>query len=107
MAYTPVFFFSGGGPTHIYFASDAHDVNIYLREDILHLLCSRGLQSCKNTQDMYTAGKIIIEHVTIFPSKYISKGTVVMTFSPDVGNNSSNPYIQRKQNKYVQKLSYV
>ncbi len=24
MAYTPVFFFSGGGPTHIYFASDAH-----------------------------------------------------------------------------------
>ncbi len=27
MAYTPVIYFSGGGPTHIYFASDAHAFN--------------------------------------------------------------------------------
>ncbi len=46
-----------------------------------------------------TAGKISIEHVTIFLSKYISKGAVDMKFSPDVGNNPSNSYIQRKQNK--------
>ncbi len=39
-------------------------------------------------------GKISSEHVTIFPSKYISKGAVDMKFSPDVGNNPSNPYIQ-------------
>ncbi len=48
---------------------------------------------------IYTAGKISIECVTIFLSKYISKAAVNMKFSPDVGNNSSNPYIQRKQNK--------
>ncbi len=47
---------------------------------------------------IYTAGKISIEHVTIFLSKYICKGAVDMN-SPDVGNNPSNPYIQRKQNK--------
>ncbi len=46
-----------------------------------------------------TAGKISIEHVTMFLSKYISKGAVDMKFSPDVGNNPSNPYIQMKQNK--------
>ncbi len=28
-----------------------------------------------------------------------------MKFSPDVDNNPSNPYIQRKQNKLVQKLN--
>ncbi len=39
-------------------------------------------------------GKISIEHVTIFLIKYISKGAVDMKFSPDVGNNPSNPYIQ-------------
>lgn len=33
------------------------------------------------------AGKISIEHVTIFLSKHISKGTTDMKFSPDVGNN--------------------
>ncbi len=55
----------------------------------------------------HTAGKISIEHVTIFLSKYISKGAVDMKFSPDVRNNPSNPYIQRKQNKYFQKLSSV
>ncbi len=38
---------------------------------------------------IYTAGKISIEHVTIFLSKYISKGTVDMKFSPDVGNSPS------------------
>ncbi len=48
---------------------------------------------------VYTAGKISIEHVTIFLSKYISKGVVDLKCSPDVGNNPSNPYIQRKQNK--------
>ncbi len=32
----------------------------------------------------YTAGKISIEHLTIFPCKYISKGAVDMKFSPDV-----------------------
>ena len=48
---------------------------------------------------IYTAGKISIEHVTIFLSKNISKGAIDMTFSPDVGNNPSNPYIQRKQIK--------
>jgi len=35
----------------------------------------------------------------IFLSKYIFKGAVDMKFSPDVGNNPSNPYLQRKQNK--------
>ncbi len=49
--------------------------------------------------NIYTAGKISIKHVTIFLSKYISKGAVDMKFSPDVGNSPSNPYIQRKQNK--------
>ncbi len=48
---------------------------------------------------LYTAGKISIEHVTIFLSKYISKDAVDMNFSPNVGNNPCNPYIQRKQNK--------
>ncbi len=48
---------------------------------------------------IYTAGKISIEHVTIFLIKYISKGAVDMKFSPDVGNNPSDPYIQRKQYK--------
>ncbi len=48
---------------------------------------------------IYTAGKISIEHVTIFPSKYVSKSAANMKFSPDVGNNQSNPYIQIKQNK--------
>ncbi len=33
---------------------------------------------------IYTAVKISIEHVTIIPSKYISKGAVDMKFSPDV-----------------------
>ncbi len=47
-----------------------------------------------------TVGKISIEHVTMFLSKYISKGAVDMKFSPDVVNNPSNPYIQKmKQNK--------
>ena len=49
----------------------------------------------------HTAGKISIEHVTIFLSKYISKGAIDMKFSP------SNPYIQRNKNKHIQKLSYV
>ncbi len=48
---------------------------------------------------IHTAGKISIEDVNIFLSKYISKGVVDMTFSPDVGSNPSIPYIQRKQYK--------
>ncbi len=56
---------------------------------------------------IYTAGKISIEHVTIFLSKCIYKGAVDMKCSPDVGNNPSNPYTQIKQNKLFQKLSYV
>ena len=46
-----------------------------------------------------TAGEISIEHVTIFLSKYISKGAIDMKFSPDVDNNPRYPYIQRNQNK--------
>ncbi len=56
---------------------------------------------------IYTAGKISIEHITIFLSKYISKGAVDMKCSADVGNLQTQTYMQRKQNKYVQKLSYV
>ncbi len=37
----------------------------------------------------YTAGKISIEHVTIFLSKYISKGAGDMKFSPNVDSNPS------------------
>ncbi len=48
---------------------------------------------------LYTAGKISTEHVNILLSKYISKGAVDMKFSPDVGNNPINPYIQLNQNK--------
>ncbi len=47
--------------------------------------------AAKSGLNGHTAGKISIEHVTIFPSKYISKGAVDMEFSPDVGNNQSNP----------------
>ncbi len=46
-----------------------------------------------------TAGKISIEHVTIFLSKYISKGAVDLNLSPDVDYNPNNSYIQRKQIK--------
>ncbi len=53
----------------------------------------------KSQQSPDTAGKMSIEHATIFPSKYISKGAVDMKFSPDFGNIPSNPYMQRKQNK--------
>lgn len=48
-----------------------------------------------------------MEHITIIPRKYISKGAVDMKFLPDVGNNRSNPYIQIKQNKKVQNLSVI
>ncbi len=49
---------------------------------------------------IYTAGKISIQHVTIFLSKYFSKGAVDLKFSPDVGNNPNNTYIQRKENRF-------
>ena len=50
---------------------------------------------------MYIYGFICIsiEHITLFLSKYISKGAIDMKLSPDVSNNSSNPHIQRNQNK--------
>ncbi len=61
----------------------------------------QGLKTCSWMLHNFlrTAGKMSIEHVTIFLSKYISKGAVDMKFSPDVGNNPSNPYKQRQQNK--------
>ncbi len=68
---------------------------------------SSGITDKTRCMFAHTVGKISIEHITIFPSKCISKCAVDMTFSPDVGNNPSSPYIQRKQNKYVQKLSHV
>ncbi len=68
---------------------------------------SSGITDKTRCMFAHTVGKISIEHITIFPSKCISKCAVDMTFSPDVSNNPSNPYIQRKQNKYVQKLSHV
>ncbi len=51
----------------------------------------------------YNAGKISIEYVTIFLSKYISKDAVDLKFLSDVNYNPSNPYIQRKQNKLCNK----
>ncbi len=44
----------------------------------------------------HTHDTISIEHVNIFPSKYVSKGAVDLKLSPDVGNNPSNPCIQIK-----------
>ncbi len=55
----------------------------------------------------YTAGKISIEHVTIFLSKYITKGAVDMKFSPGVNNNPSNPYILIKQISSEMKLCVI
>ncbi len=63
------------------------------------VVCRRGSSADESNVLRSTAGKISIEHVTIFLIKYISKCAVDMKFSPDVGNNPSNPYIQRKQNK--------
>ncbi len=48
----------------------------------------------------YTAGKISIEHVTIFLSKYISKGAVDMKFPPDVGNIQTHTYKENKTNMF-------
>ncbi len=42
-----------------------------------------------NRQNRHTAGKISIEHITMFLSKYISKGAVDLKVSPDVGSNQS------------------
>ena len=47
----------------------------------------------------HTVGKISVGHINISLSKYISKGAIDMKFSSDIGNNPSNPYIQRNQNK--------
>ncbi len=43
------------------------------------------------------SGSNNIEHLTMYLSKYISKGAVDLIFSPGVGNNPSYPYIQTKQ----------
>ncbi len=47
----------------------------------------------------YTVVKICIEHVTIFLSKYISKGAVDLKFSPDVGQVIYT-YKENKTNKF-------
>lgn len=60
---------------------------------------------CKNThsdtlQDVLqtvTAGTRSI--VTICLSKHFSKGVIDMKSPPDVGNNPTNPHIQRNQHK--------
>ncbi len=65
----------------------------------MYVYCVYLLCIYKYTHIQYTAGKISIEHLTILLSKYMSKGAVDLKFSLDVGNNPSNPYIQRKQNK--------
>ncbi len=52
-------------------------------------------------------GKISIECITIFLSKYISKGAVDMKFSPDDDDNPNNPYIQIKQNSSEIKLCVI
>lgn len=62
---------------------------------VLELTCS------KSNIVYYTEGKINIEHITIFHSKYISNSAIDKKFSLDVGNNPSN------QNKWVLKLNYV
>lgn len=50
---------------------------------------------------------VSFEHIINFLSKYISKGVTDMKFPPDVGNNPSNPHIQRNQTIDVHKLSYI
>ena len=62
---------------------------------------------CNALEYIYTAGKISIERFNIFLSNYISDGAIDMKLSPDVGNNPSNPPIQRNLNLYVHKLSYM
>lgn len=54
----------------------------------------------------FTVGKII-EHIGKFLSKYISKGDIDMKWSPNVGNNPSNPHMQGNQAIDVYKLSYM
>lgn len=56
-----------------------------------------------------TAGKIRIDSINSFLSKYISKGAIDMkpSMKPDGGNNSCNPHVQKNQNIDVHKISYV
>jgi len=84
----------------IYFLSCGHLVNIsyikYLNQDFSYFVKIINIftdfaqtfkQHCVYIYIyiyIYTVGKISIEHVTIFLSKYISKGAVDLTFSPDV-----------------------
>ncbi len=56
--------------------------NLVIRYRGCETICCDTLRYCNQDN---TAGKISTEHVTIFLSKYISKGAVDMTFSPDVG----------------------
>lgn len=78
-----------------------------IHEKILRMMLKQSDVWCLIHQcdhDMYTVGKISIWHVIIFLRKHIWKGAIDMKFSPHVGNNPSNPYIQRNQNKPVKKL---
>ena len=62
-----------------------------------------GLEIYKYTiyNIIYTAGKISIEHVTIFLSNNISKGAIDMTFSPDVGTTQViNTYTETNTNTF-------
>lgn len=56
---------------------------------------------------IHTEGKISIEHITYFWSKYFSKGSVGMTFSPEFSNNPVNPHMQRNQTTEVHKSNYM
>ncbi len=70
----------------------------WLKERLCHLWAAHTqihlwpLTLLTHNTSTYTAGKISIEHVTIFLSKYISKGAVDITFSPDFGNIPTHTY---------------
>uniref|UniRef100_A0A7N9AUJ2 Homologous-pairing protein 2 homolog n=1 Tax=Mastacembelus armatus TaxID=205130 RepID=A0A7N9AUJ2_9TELE len=55
----------------------------------------------------FNVSKISIEHVTVFLSKYVSKGAIDMKSSLDVGNNPCNPHMQGNQTIDVHKFSYA
>ena len=56
---------------------------------------------------MGLAGKMSIEHVTIFLSKYISKGAMDMKFHQMLVTTQLIHTYKENQNKKVQKWSYV
>lgn len=73
------------------------------------MLCSRerGISPVHLSKLDNAVGKISIEHVTYFSSKYISKDAVDMEFSPDVDNNQFNPHMQINQTIDVHKLCVI